>query len=280
MKKNLLLVILSSASLLLGITSCNITKENEISVCASESPHAEILNEAVAPLLKEKGYTLKVTILDWTIQNDAVKALDYDANYFQHRPYLENYDGNLSEYDSNYTYKNVFPTATVHFEPLRIYEGKSKASEFESKKKTATYEICSDSSNAIRALDLLKENGVIDNYEIDENGNPINLPSNITLIDESLLASSLKDYDYGVLPTNTALTAKISASELLPKESDSVADLRSNVVAANVNEYKNNEVYKTKIDVLTDALLDSSISSYIKTKYNGVVASYQKDLRK
>lgn len=279
MKKNLLLVILSSTSLLFTLTGCKSNNTNIIRVCASESPHAEILNEAVAPILANEGYELKVTVLDWTIQNDAVKSLDYDANYFQHRPYLESYDGSLNEYDSNYVYKNVFPTATIHFEPLRIYEGKAKAEDFNVNKKEATYEICSDSSNAIRALDLLKENGVIDNYELDSSGNIINLPKNITLIDESLLASSLKDYDYGVLPTNTALTAKISANESLPKENDSVADLRSNVVAANVKEYNSNETYKIKIDKLTDALLSNKVSEYIKSKYNGVVASYQKDLR-
>lgn len=278
MKKTLLL--LSSICLLGSLVGCgNKDTSKTITVCASEIPHAEILENAVKPLLEKEGYSLEVTILDWTLQNDAVKNLDYDANYFQHRPYLETYDGGLSDYDNSYTYKSVFPVATVHFEPLRIYPGKKSASEFEKNKKTATYEICNDTSNEIRALDLLVNAGVIDSYEKDSNGNPINLPSNITPIAEDLLAASKDDYDYAVLPTNTALTAKISANSSLPSESDEVADLRANVVAANVNEYKVNETYKTKIDVLTTALLSNSVASFIETNYQGVIQVVQKDLR-
>lgn len=270
-------------SLLLGaglsLTSCGNDQSKVISVAASETPHAEILKNAVQPLLKKKGYTLNVKVLDWTLQNDAVLNGDYDANYFQHRPYLENYDGGLASYDPNYTYKKVFPVATVHFEPLRIYEGKSKSTDFESKKKTATYEICDDPSNAVRALDLLKANGVIDSYEVDKSGSPINLPSNIKLIAENLLAASIQDYDYGVLPANTALTGNVKVSQDLPVEGEDVADLRANVVAANVKKYDSDKTYKAKIDVLADALLDSSVATYIKTEYKNVIVPDQKDLR-
>ncbi len=265
---------------LLSLFSCQgKNKDNVITVAASQIPHAEILNNAVKPLLKEKGYDLEVTELDWTLQNDAVKNGEYDANYFQHRPYLQQFDSNSSTYSTSYTYTKLFPTATVHFEPLRIYVGKKSATEFESAKKTATYEICKDVSNQIRALELLKQSGVISDYETDNNGNPINLPSNITTIDENLLVSSLKDYDYGILPTNTALTGKLKADETLPSESDEVKEKNANVVAARVSEYKENETYKKKIDALTDALLSTSVATFIQENYQGVVAVAQKDLR-
>lgn len=279
MKKSLL--ILAFVTSLISLGSCSgRNKEKTVTVAASEIPHAEILNNAVKPILKEQGYTLEVTVLDWTLQNDGVKTLDYDANYFQHRPYLQQYDsGSSSDYKSDYTYKNVFPTVAVHFEPLRIYAGKKTASEFKSIKKTATYEICNDTSNAIRALDLLVEAGVIDSYDTDDSGAPTNLPSNITLIAENLLAASMEDYDYAVLPANTAMTANKKADSSLPCESDSVADLRANVLAANVSEYASNQTYKTKIDVLSDALLSTSVSQYIQSKYQGVIEVIQKDLR-
>ena len=250
-----------------------------ITIAASEIPHAEILNDAVKPLLEEKGYSLKVTILDWTLQNDGVYNSDYDANYFQHRPYLQQYDSGSTAYSADYTYTKVFPVATVHFEPLRIYAGKKKASEFASSKTTATYEICNDVSNEIRALDLLVESGVISSYQKDAEGNPINLPSNIVPIEESLLVASLQDYDYAVLPTNSALTGGLSGDPSLPVESDSVKDLRANVVAANVSKYKSDEAYKAKIDALADCLLSPSVDSYIQTKYSGVISTAQKDLR-
>ncbi len=275
--KKLSTLLLLSSFFLAGCGSSDSSKT--ITIAASEIPHAEILNEAVKPLLKEKGYGLEVTILDWTLQNDGVYNNDYDANYFQHRPYLQQYDSSSSTYSEDYVYTKVFPVATVHFEPLRIYAGKKSASEFESSKKSATYEICSDVSNEIRALDLLVSSGVIASYQTDENGNPINLPSNIRAIDENMLVASLQDYDYAVLPTNSALTGHLNGDPSLPVESDSVKDLRANVVAANVSKYKSDSVYKTKIDVLADCLLSSEVDSYIQAKYSGVISTAQKDLR-
>lgn len=266
---------------LIFLSGCNGGDTSKtIAVAASEIPHAEILNEAVKPLLEEKGYKLEVTVLDWTLQNDGVYNGDYDANYFQHRPYLQQYDSGSTAYSEAYSYSKVFPVASVHFEPLRIYPGKKGAYEFASSKATATYEICNDVSNEIRALDLLVSAGVISSYEKDKEGNPTNLPSNITPIAEELLVASIKDYDYAVLPTNTALTGKLSGDSSLPMESDSVKDLRANVLAANVSKYKGDSIYKDKIDVLADCLLSSSVASYIQTKYSGVIASAQKDLRK
>lgn len=264
---------------LLSVFSCSGDTSKVITVAASEIPHAEILNNAVKPLLQEKGYELKVTTLDWTLQNDAVKNGEYDANYFQHRPYLQQFDSGSSTYSTDYKYTSLFPTAAIHFEPLRIYPGKKTAAEFEASKLTATYEICSDVSNEIRALELLKNAGVIASYDVDEKGNPINLPSNITTIDENLLVSSLGDYDYAVLPTNSALTGKLTADETLPVESDSVKDRNANVIAASVTRYAEDTTYKTKIDVLTDALLSKDVSTFIQEHYQGVVVSVQQDLR-
>lgn len=280
MKKSILLTLCSILSLF-AITACS-DKKNTISVCASLSPHAEILNEVVKPLIEKKGYTLEVTVLDWTLQNEAVYNSDYDANYFQHRPYLQQFDSSVATYSESYTYTKVFPVCGVHFEPLRIYEGKSKAADFESKKKTATYEICSDPSNEIRALDLLKSANVIDSYSVDENGNPIDdkLPKNITPINEELLVAQKDDYDYAVLPCNTALTGNVKVSQTLPTETDDVKDLRTNVIAANVKKYSENTEYKTKIDVLVDCILDESVSTFINKRYNNVISVSLKDYRK
>ncbi len=261
------------------LSGCGESESTTITIAASEIPHAEILNEAVKPLLQEKGYSLKVTILDWTLQNDGVYNGDYDANYFQHRPYLQQYDSGSAAYAEDYTYTKVFPLASVHFEPLRIYAGKKSAEDFSSSKTSATYEICNDVSNEIRALDLLVENGVISSYEVDKEGNPINLPNNIIPIEESLLVASLQDYDYAVLPTNSALTGHLSADPSLPVESDEVKELRANVVAGNVAKYQSDSIYKTKIDALADCLLSSEVNDYIQAKYSGVISSAQKDLR-
>ena len=62
--------------------------DKTITVAASETPHAEILEEA-KPLLEEEGYDLEVTVFDDYVQpNEVVESGDFDANYFQHIPYL------------------------------------------------------------------------------------------------------------------------------------------------------------------------------------------------
>lgn len=122
---------------------------NVISVCASDVPHAEVLNGVVKEELSKKGYTLKVKILDWTMQNDGVASGDYDANYFQHVPYLETYQGSVK----------LFASCKVHYEPLGIYYGKAKKGTPLSEGKT--FSICNDTSNAIRAFELLEAKGVI-----------------------------------------------------------------------------------------------------------------------
>lgn len=262
-----------------GDSSSGTTTLGTVTIAASQTPHAVILEEAVAPILEEKGYELKVTVLDWTFQNDAVYNGDYDANYFQHRSYLQIFDSGDDNhaFSEDYEYTKVFPVVGVHFEPLRIYPGKSTSADFESKKTTATYCIANDPSNADRAIQLLAENGIVEEgvtwEDIDSRY------SNITKIEEELLAASLPDYDYGVLPANTALTGNISADLTLPSENSEVKALRANVLAANVSKYSGDSAYKARIDALADALLDSRVSDFIGTKFSNVVDPAQTDYR-
>ena len=275
-KRFLCLVAVLVLCLSVCLTSCNKDKKT-IYVCASELPHADILENAVAPILEEQGYTLKVTVLDWTIQNDSVASGDYDANYFQHVPYLELYTGEVK----------LFASAKVHYEPLGIYKGKATGALSEGK----TFAICNDESNALRALELLQSKDVIENLPVDEEGKLTITGSNwtasngvtVTLIAEELLVASMADYDFVCLPCNTALTGNVSGSLQVAKEDD--AELvagKANVLAARVEDYQNDEVYKAKIDALTDALLSKAVSDYVNEKWGGAItcdSSSQIDLR-
>lgn len=283
MKKTLLSTIALAALLSTSAVSCG-GNEATIKVAASDVPHAEILNStAVKNAVKEKGYTLEVTILDWTLQNDEVNNGTYDANYFQHRQYLQNWDSGSAIYDETYTYQKLFPVATIHSEPLRIYTGKGE----KVLSQACTFVICNDATNSIRALDLLKANNLIEGYTLNEDGtlklddegiHPYGL-SNVTLIKESLLATSLSDYDFGVLPTNSALTGNIAVDETLPVEDSTQQLYRANVLAASVSKYASDASYKTKIDVLVDVLLSSVTSEAIISLYSSVVVPVQVDLR-
>ncbi len=268
------LILLLFITLLFVLTSCKGEKLETIKVCASDVPHAEILEGVVKDILKEKGYNLEVTILDWQEQNAATVAKDYDANYFQHVPYLS-----IDE-----SAKGLFAVVKVHYEPLGIYQGKEKEL-----KNGKTFEICDDISNGIRAFQLLFNSGVLDKdlenenhnfpYTVDESNFTFNgstwTSSNgikVTLIPEDTLVASLKDYDFGLLPCNTALTGNISSATRVYVENDpNQVVVKANVLAARKSDYNNNANYRAKIDALADALLSSEVSNYVKEKYNGII---------
>ena len=269
--------ILGSAALVLALASCgNNGEDKNITVCASDVPHAEILNGSVKSYVEAQGYKLNVTVLDWTTQNDAVANGDYDANYFQHVPYLETYTGTTE----------LVATCKVHYEPLGIYKGKADASLDNVK----SSEVCDDVSNAIRAFELLKAKGILSEIPVKDDALTFEGSSwtstegiTVTLIAENLLVSSRTDYDLACLPCNTALTGNVSATERLLVEDDPAqVSLKANVLAVRKADYLNNASYKAKIDVLTDALLSTETSTFVKNQYNGVItcdSSSQIDLR-
>ncbi len=91
-------------------------KGKEITVAASPSPHAEIL--AIAKeILAAKGVTLKtIEYTDYVQPNNVVDSGEVDANYFQHKPYLDDFN------KENKT--NVVSVAAIHVEPMGLYGGK------------------------------------------------------------------------------------------------------------------------------------------------------------
>ena len=87
-----------------------------IKVAASATPHAEILEQA-KPILAEEGYDLQVTVFDdYIMPNEVVESGDMDANYFQHQPYLDNFNEEKGTH--------LVTVAGIHVEPMGIYGGK------------------------------------------------------------------------------------------------------------------------------------------------------------
>ena len=98
--------------------SAGSSDDKTITVAATPSPHAEILNNAVKPLLEKEGYTLEVKeFTDYVQPNVALSAGSLDANYFQHQPYLDNYN------EENGT--DLVGVAKIHFEAMALYGGKA-----------------------------------------------------------------------------------------------------------------------------------------------------------
>lgn len=267
MKKLLLLIpLLLSSSLL---TSCS--NESVIKVSASIVPHAKILNEAIAPILKEEGYELKVKTLNWSIQNDSLLHNEYDANYFQHTPFLNAYE----ESDK------LAVAAKVHYEKLCMYY--SPKDENKKLDNGETIELVNDISNVERALKLLEQNGVLtineSNYVNGEFKNFDTVHPNkcvtfakeydkcsLVCIAESNLCLSLPDYNFGIIPGNTALLGldKNFADTIVMSETvdeETISKL-SNVIAV-----KKDKLDSPKTKALVKAFDDSRVKKYIEDTF-------------
>ncbi len=263
------------------LSSCNKVDSNKtITIAASEVPHAQILKECVKDILNEKGYNLDIKVLDWTLQNDALANYEIDANYFQHIPYLNTYKGNIS----------LIPACKVHYERLCLYASNKNNKEI---KNGSSIEIVDDISNVERALNLLASYNIlkINDNAYNENNEFSNFESThpekyvtflegytdckLTCIAEELLATSLDDYDFGVIPGNTAMTGiKDYSSKIVLSENDkALEDLKANIIAIR-EEDKTSE----KIKVLVDSFKDERVKNYIETTFKESVSYHFVDL--
>ncbi len=271
-KLKLLTLVLFEASLL---SSCGTENSDKfITIAASEVPHAKILNEVVKGIINEKGYDLSVKVLDWTLQNDALANKEVDANYFQHIPYLNTYKGTVA----------LIPACKVHYEKLCVY---TKDINVKKIFNGAKIELVDDISNVERALNLLSSNGILTINEscYDKDRNFTNFESahpnkyvtfnkgyencSLTCIAEELLSVSLDDYDFGVIPGNTAMTGlKDYAKKIVLSENDSkLEDEKANVIA--IRE-KDKDSEKTK--VIVESFKDTRVKTYIESTFSNSVS--------
>ena len=235
-----------------------------IKVAASPTPHAEILG-SVSDALKEEGWTLEVVEFDDYVQpNVATTDGDVDANYFQHVPYLDEYNA------QNGT--NLVSVGGVHYEPMGVYAGTKKS--FDELADGDKVGIPNDATNGARALLLLQDNGVIKlkdgagvtatEQDIAEN------PKNITIVplEAATIPASLPDLALGVINANYAIGADLKIDEALATEAaDSLAaDTYVNVIVVN-EENKDSE--KTK--ALVAALQTDEVRKFIEDTYAGAV---------
>jgi D-methionine transport system substrate-binding protein len=263
MKKLILVCVLSLFCFVAACTNKNTIDDKRIVIAASEVPHAEIL-EVAREFIENCGYTLEIKIFsDYIIQNQVTVSGEVDANFFQHQPYLDDFNLNNNA--------NLVSVLQVHFEPLGLYQGRRKSLNDLENAKIA---IANDTSNGARGLLLLESLGIIkldhtkgfnvDASDIIENKYHIQ----ILELDAAIIPVQLPDLDFAVINGNYALEANLSKNTLLAsedKESD-VALLYSNIIVVK-EEYKNKEA----IEVLVNALKQEKVSNFIKNNYQGVV---------
>ncbi|MBQ4482796.1 MAG: MetQ/NlpA family ABC transporter substrate-binding protein [Lachnospiraceae bacterium] len=240
-----------------------------ITVAASSTPHAEILEQA-KPILKEKGWDLKVTIFDDYVQpNNVVESEEFDANYFQHIPYLNEFNEEQGTHLVN--------AGGIHYEPFGIYAGtKSDLSQLADGDEIA---VPNDTTNEARALLLLEANGVLtlkSGVGLTATVNDVESYSKQIKIVE-LAAESVKDAipdaAFVVLNGNYALEAGLSVGKdaLAFEAQDSEAAATYVNVIAVKEGHENDE----KIKALVDALKSDTIVKYIEDTYDGAVVPYK-----
>lgn len=266
MKIKRLITLILASIVTLSLVGCGKNDQNVITVAASPSPHALILEQCV-PILAEQGYTLKIKEYnDYINPNVAVSEGVCLANFFQHQPYLNAY---------NESYKtDLVSVCAVHFEPLGIYSGKQNS--IKNLTDGARIAVPLDTSNEARALLLLQQEGLItlkDGVGLTATVNDIEFnPKNLNIIemDASLIATVRDDCDLVVLNGNFALGAGLSVSDSLATES---ASGQSALTYANVLVVKNGNQNHPAVVALKNALTSEAIKNYINSAFNGAVIS-------
>lgn len=260
-----LIGILVGVSIAAAFTGCGKKNDDKtIKVGAVPTPHAEIL-KVIEDNLKEKGYKLEIVEYnDYVLPNKALEDGELDANYFQHQPYLDDFN------KENGTH--IVSVASVHFEPFGIYAGKTKS--LSDLKEGASVAIPNDTTNEARALLLLEAQGLIKLKKdagikatvVDIVSNPLNLK--IEELEAAQVARAIKDVDIAAVNGNYAIAAGYTVEDALAVESaDSLAaETYANVVAVK----KGNENSK-KTKALTEAILSDEVRDYINENYKGAV---------
>lgn len=264
--KKLITVLLVLTTVFLVFTSCGKqTDSKTIKVGASVTPHAEILKIA-GEILAEQGYTLDIVEYnDYVIPNTATESGELLANYFQHEPYLNDFN--------NENKTHLVSVAAIHYEPLGIYPGKTKS--LDAIPDGATIAIPNDGTNEARALYLLQAQGLITLKKdvgftatiLDIESNPKNLV--IKEIEAAQVSRSLADVDLGVINGNYAIQAGLKASTDTLATEDKESE--SAMTYANIVVVKEGNEKDERVQALIKALKSDKVKEFINTTYEGAV---------
>ena len=242
-----------------------VTEKGTITVAASPTPHAEILAEA-AKLLDKEGWTLEVTEFEDYVQpNLVVDSGEIDANYFQHTPYLDDFNEKKGT--------DLVAVAAIHYEPFGIYPGtKTALSDLADGDVIA---VPNDTTNEARALLLLAAQGLItvrDGAGLtatvnDITDNPHNLQ--IKEIEAAQLPRTVQDVDFAVINGNYAMEAGFSVGKDALATEDASSEAAQTY--ANVLVVKEGRENDPAIQALYAALTSDKVKDYINSTYDGAV---------
>jgi len=233
----------------------------ELSIAATPVPHAEIL-EFVKPMLAEQGVELEVKVFtDYIQPNVQVDQKRMDANFFQHQPYLDEFNAGRGT--------NLVTVTGVHVEPFGAYSSKIKS--LDDLKEGGVVAIPNDPTNGGRALLLLQKAGLITLKEgskitatpRDIADNPKNLE--FKELEAATLPRILNQVDVALINTNYALEAGLNPTKdaLIIEGSDSPY---VNILVARPDNKDSDAMKK-----LAAALTSEDVKDFINEKYQGAV---------
>lgn len=274
--KKILLIVLVLALLATSIIGCApkqetpaqeaaSTKEDKkeivLKVGATPIPHAEILEEVKTILDKDNIKLEIIEFQDYVQPNTALADDELDANFFQHKPYLDNFNEERG--------LNLVSAAKVHLEPLGLYSKSIK--DLSQLKDGDTIAIPDDATNNARALLLLQNKGIIKlkegaditATEMDIVENPKNLKFHA--IEAAQLPRVLEDVDCAVINTNFALPAGLNPLK------DAIIIEDGDSPYANILAVKDGDENRDEIQKLIKALNSPEIKSFIEEKYQGSI---------
>lgn len=282
MRKNIKITaaVASAAALALGLGACGTDSDpasksesgakadtsKALVVAASPTPHADILNFVKKNLAEKEGLKLEVKeFTDYVLPNTATQNGQVDANFFQHKPYLDDFNA------KNKT--TIVPVVNVHLEPLGLYSKKIK--DVKDIKSGQTIAIPNDTTNGGRALQLLADNGLITLK--DGVGSAAKL-SDITdkkglefkELEAATVPRALNDVDAAVINGNYALEAKLSPA----KDSLALEKAEGNPYA-NFLAVKDGNEKDPRVEKLAKLLNSDEVKKFIEDTYQGsIVASF------
>ncbi|ALC24313.1 MetQ/NlpA family ABC transporter substrate-binding protein [Streptomyces pristinaespiralis] len=282
MRKNIKLTAAAAATaaLALGLTACGTASDpgakadsggkadgsEALVVAASPTPHADILNYVKDNLAKKEGLTLEVKeFTDYVLPNTATQQGQVDANFFQHKPYLDDFN------KKNKT--TIVPVVNVHLEPLGLYSKNAK--DLKDIKAGQTIAVPNDTTNEGRALALLADNGLItlkDGAGTDAKLSDIADAKGLKFkeLEAATLPRALNDVDAAVINGNYAIEA-----DLKPAKDSLALEKADGNPYANFLAVKEGNEDDARVQKLAKLLNSPEVKKYIEDKYDGsVVAAF------
>lgn len=250
---------------LLFLSGCQSDK-NTLKVAATPVPHADLLR-FIQPDLERQGIKLSIVeVDDYSLPNRLLAEKQVDANFFQHQPFLDEYNRQFKTH--------LVPLTAVHIEPMGIYS--KKISSLEELPNGAVVAIPSDPTNSARSLQLLSEakwitlksgknKALVTIFDIETNPKKLKIRE----VDAPFLPRALSDVDLAVIPANFAIEANLSPfrDALLLEEGSDYA----NIVAIREGEESRDSLLKLK-----KALQGKKLHQYITETYKGAILPLSK----